>query len=449
MPQPIDAYHQWLGIPPGEQPPNAYRLLGVRLFEADLGVIRTAADRQMLHLRTYQLGEYSDLSQRLLNEVASARARLLDPKRKAEYDRRLSSQLQAATPAPAEPPSDPMAELLSQPEPTAWLVTPKPPPRKKGSELFSRPTTARAPRSVLQKIVLTPFLIVAAAAVVLFVVLAVWWLMPGGDRGESATEATAAARPFDDVLGEAAGLGRNGRGDQAIALLERYMETAEGDDWRRGQTALSEMKEAVSAARAMEFWSRYRTADLADFQEKGRLPETCWLEKWGSPIATPGIEEVWRATLRQTLPAAAASSESRPKPILIVTRLLPVENWPDPAQATAAEDVDSSPEQFYGKLVYFDDAWLGAGMTQGAEQGFLFDVTSAAGNRFPARASGDTLVFATQQDVFQQLKQRLAGEDHIRARLYCRIDKGKKMATGELKTFPKAMVYKLELYLSP
>ncbi|MCX7427420.1 MAG: hypothetical protein NTW96_17540 [Planctomycetia bacterium] len=438
MPQPIDTYHQWLGIPPGEQPPNAYRLLGVRLFEADLGVIRTAADRQMLHLRTYQLGEYSDLSQRLLNEVASARARLLDPKRKAEYDRRLSSQLQAATPAPAEPPSDPMAELLSQPEPTAWLVTPKPAPR---SPLSSLPRHRRPARAWPK--------IVAAAVVVLLVVLAVWWLMPGGDRGESATETTAAARPFDEVFGEAAGLGRNGHGDQAIALLERYMETAEGDDWRRGQTALSEMKEAVSAARAMEFWSRYKTAELADFQEKGRLPETCWLEKWGSPIATPGIEEVWRATLRQTLPAAVASSESRPKPILIVTRLLPVENWPDPAQATAAEDVDSSPGQFYGKLVYFDDVGLGAGMTQGAEQGFLLDVTSAAGNRFPARASGDTLVFATQQDVFQQLKQRLAGEDRIRARLYCRIDKGKKMAPGELKTFPKAMVYKLELYPSP
>ena len=90
-----------LGIPPSEQPPNAYRLLGVRPFETDLGVIRTAAERQTTHLRTYQLGEYSDLSQRLLNEVAAARARLTDPKKKAEYDRHLSQQRAAAPPAPA------------------------------------------------------------------------------------------------------------------------------------------------------------------------------------------------------------------------------------------------------------------------------------------------------------------------------------------------------------
>ena len=138
MPEPIDAYHQWLGIPPGEQPPNAYRLLGVRLFEADLGVIRTAADRQILHLRTYQLGEYSDLSQRLLNEVASARAQLLDPKRKAEYDRQLSAELKAAKAVKAttaKPPADPLAEMLAEPEPTAWLVTPI---SKRGQNDFPR-----------------------------------------------------------------------------------------------------------------------------------------------------------------------------------------------------------------------------------------------------------------------------------------------------------------------
>ena len=130
MPEPIDAYHQWLGIPPSEQPPNAYRLLGVRLFEADLGVIRTAADRQMIHLRTYQLGEYSDLSQRLLNEVASARAQLLDPKRKAEYDRRLSGQLQAATPAAGRAAGrSPGGVALGERSRPPGSSTPKPPPR--------------------------------------------------------------------------------------------------------------------------------------------------------------------------------------------------------------------------------------------------------------------------------------------------------------------------------
>ena len=84
-------------------------------------------------------------------------------------------------------------------------------------------------------------------------------------------------------------------------------------------------------------------------------------------------------------------------------------------------------------------------MAQEPEQGFLLGVTSAAGTRYPARADGDKLLFATQKDVFQQLKQ-LVGEDGVRVRLYCRIEKGKRMILSGLKTFPKAMVYKLELY---
>ncbi|MGO8752923.1 MAG: hypothetical protein ACLQNE_43835 [Thermoguttaceae bacterium] len=31
----FDPYHQWLGIPPKDQPSNHYRLLGVDLCESD------------------------------------------------------------------------------------------------------------------------------------------------------------------------------------------------------------------------------------------------------------------------------------------------------------------------------------------------------------------------------------------------------------------------------
>ena len=33
-PETFDAYHEWLGIPPKDQPPNHYRLLGIELFES-------------------------------------------------------------------------------------------------------------------------------------------------------------------------------------------------------------------------------------------------------------------------------------------------------------------------------------------------------------------------------------------------------------------------------
>ena len=54
----FNAYHVWLGIPPHEQPPNHYRLLGISLFEGDLDVIDHAADRQMAHVRTFQSGKH-------------------------------------------------------------------------------------------------------------------------------------------------------------------------------------------------------------------------------------------------------------------------------------------------------------------------------------------------------------------------------------------------------
>jgi hypothetical protein len=88
-PKTFDPYHVWLGIPPSEQPPNCYRLLGVPLFEDNPEVIASAADRQMAHLRSFQTGKYSIQSQELLNQVAMARVRLLKPGVKAAYDAEL------------------------------------------------------------------------------------------------------------------------------------------------------------------------------------------------------------------------------------------------------------------------------------------------------------------------------------------------------------------------
>lgn len=94
----FDPYHRWLGIPPKEQPANFYRLLGLALFENDPEVVRDAAERQMAHVRTYQLGQYLDLSQRILNELAVAAACLRDSEKRAAYDAGLRRELDAATP---------------------------------------------------------------------------------------------------------------------------------------------------------------------------------------------------------------------------------------------------------------------------------------------------------------------------------------------------------------
>jgi hypothetical protein len=99
----FDPYHVWLGIPPAEQPPNHYRLLGLPLFESEANVIANGADRQMAHLKSFGTSKHANLAQRLLNECAAAKVCLLKPEKKAAYDSQLRGQLTA--PAPPVPPA--------------------------------------------------------------------------------------------------------------------------------------------------------------------------------------------------------------------------------------------------------------------------------------------------------------------------------------------------------
>ena len=52
----FDPYHKWLGIPPDQQPPNYYKLLGLEEFESDHDVITNVADQRMKQIKTYQTG---------------------------------------------------------------------------------------------------------------------------------------------------------------------------------------------------------------------------------------------------------------------------------------------------------------------------------------------------------------------------------------------------------
>ena len=115
----FDAYHKWLGIPPGEQPPDHYRLLGVQRFETDLDVIESGADRQAIALRIFQIGPNAEMAARLLNEVSAARLCLLQPREKKKYDRTLE-----VLPKPTKVPTPP--ELIVPPPPKPPQAPPPP-----------------------------------------------------------------------------------------------------------------------------------------------------------------------------------------------------------------------------------------------------------------------------------------------------------------------------------
>ena len=99
MAETFDPYRRWLGIPPKELPPNHYRLLGIELFEERLEVIREAADRRTAYLEKQQTGKHAELAERLIDQVAAAKACLLNSQQKTTYDALLEYQLQAAAAA--------------------------------------------------------------------------------------------------------------------------------------------------------------------------------------------------------------------------------------------------------------------------------------------------------------------------------------------------------------
>lgn len=88
-----DAYHLWLGIPPEEQPPSHYRLLGLRPFEQNAEVIRNAADRQRSHVKRLGVNQYEQRGQELLNEIELAKICLLRPEKRQAYDEKLRDEL--------------------------------------------------------------------------------------------------------------------------------------------------------------------------------------------------------------------------------------------------------------------------------------------------------------------------------------------------------------------
>ena len=87
----FDPYLQWLGIGLAERPIDHYRLLGIARFEVQPNTIASAADQRMMYVRSFQTGPRGAHTQKLLNELATARVCLLNPQTKATYDDFLQS----------------------------------------------------------------------------------------------------------------------------------------------------------------------------------------------------------------------------------------------------------------------------------------------------------------------------------------------------------------------
>ncbi len=178
MSEAFDPYHRWLGIPPKDQPPHHYRLLGIDLFEVDPEVIRDATERQMAHVRKYQLGQHSAISQKILNELAAAKSCLIDRDKKVVYDAALKAKLTASnsstehfdTPSPPPPPAAPPSLAEEPLLPTINLAG-----KAKTTDLFGLRGSWRTNKNL-------PFYIGLGTAVILGGILATIYATRGNNQ---------------------------------------------------------------------------------------------------------------------------------------------------------------------------------------------------------------------------------------------------------------------------
>ena len=183
---PFDPYYTWLGIPPRDQPPDHYRLVGIEPFETNIDVIANAADKQMLHVRSFQSGPHAEVSQKLLNELSAARLCLMRHGKKAEYDKQLRAKLAVS--------ALPKAERLATPSRPIGVNSLRGPVGQQGnssvSSVVKRTSVRNRRRSPLPAVL---------AAVSLLIVAAVAFIIAGGrnqqqDHGDRVAFTTAASK---------------------------------------------------------------------------------------------------------------------------------------------------------------------------------------------------------------------------------------------------------------
>ncbi|MEK6235557.1 MAG: hypothetical protein N2C14_12685, partial [Planctomycetales bacterium] len=92
----FDPYEKWLKIPKTRRPLNCYVLLGLKLFESDAERIEKSARKRIAYVEQFQTGSYAKMAGKVLEQLKKAQKCLLDPRKKAKYDKKLSEE-QAAS----------------------------------------------------------------------------------------------------------------------------------------------------------------------------------------------------------------------------------------------------------------------------------------------------------------------------------------------------------------
>jgi len=200
----FDPYQHWLGIPTTARPLHHYLLLGLNTFEADAAKISAAADERMTLIRQYQAGPRGSYTNKLLNELATARICLLSPASNAVYDQSLHQALFPPVPEAAAPP--PRRRKLEEVMPPGWtgneppavMAPPQPQrydlPPPQTEETFAEPAAVNRSQS--------PMLAVAGLSALILLVgvlgaLAIWRMSSSVDNRVPPVVATKIGEEVD------------------------------------------------------------------------------------------------------------------------------------------------------------------------------------------------------------------------------------------------------------
>lgn len=190
---PADLYWDWLKVPREKRPVNFFDLLGLSAGVEDVAAIEQAAKRQVERVKQHLDGPQAAEGAKLLQEIAAARATLIDPAKRGKYLASLLSPGGAVQPWWQDPSKRPAAKVAEKP---AAAVQPKrlaaPPIVNPKSSTFSGMHVSpgrRSDRSAGSKTVL--FALLSGGGLVLVAAIAVAFVIFNSNKPQPTEQVRA------------------------------------------------------------------------------------------------------------------------------------------------------------------------------------------------------------------------------------------------------------------
>lgn len=227
------------------------------------------------------------------------------------------------------------------------------------------------------------------------------------------------------------------KGDEVVALVDRIVAASSGVKADCAKQLFAPLRASLDVSRAASFWGDYDLVQLQRFAESNTLPESIWIDQWGPRPEDPVALATWKKTLAKTLPNAVERKQIEAAQAVPQS---PPESF-DTNVTVPMEEVSDHPEKWYGKRIYFNNVWVRGGIRRDPEFGYTVSVLSPNGNPFPAKVTGEKMIFVMQRETAEDLNKLVSADSKIEVKMYVKIERSKIIVFEGQRMFPKASVY--------